>query len=209
MKKKLTLVVTCIVLVAAMVIGGTLAYFTDTKSAENTFTVGGVKITLTEPKWEETGKKDAETVYAGEPLLKDPTVSVNAGSNPCFVRIKVDGLKQFGDKGDIIYRTNYVNNALHEGWVLHTDGYFYWTKPLVEASAVKDSWNSKYNLTSATEPLFDQIVMPTGLVGDETASPIVVTAQAVQAQGAKAAWADVNTMTVAEIAAWFTTCGMK
>ena len=48
MKKKLTLVVTCIVLVAAMVIGGTLAYFTDTKSAENTFTVGDVKIKLDE-----------------------------------------------------------------------------------------------------------------------------------------------------------------
>ena len=46
MKKKLTLVVTCVVLVAAMVIGGTLAYFTDTKSAENTFTVGNVKIEL-------------------------------------------------------------------------------------------------------------------------------------------------------------------
>lgn len=46
MKKKLTLVVTCIVLVAAMVIGGTLAYFTDTKTAENTFTVGDVKIKL-------------------------------------------------------------------------------------------------------------------------------------------------------------------
>lgn len=48
MKKKLTLVVTCIVLVAAMVIGGTLAYFTDTDSAKNTFTVGNVKIDLLE-----------------------------------------------------------------------------------------------------------------------------------------------------------------
>ena len=42
MKKKLTLVVTCVVLVAAMVIGGTLAYFTDTKDATNTFTVGNL-----------------------------------------------------------------------------------------------------------------------------------------------------------------------
>ena len=51
MKKKLTLVVTCVVLVAAMVIGGTLAYFTDTKSAENTFTVGNVKIELLESQY--------------------------------------------------------------------------------------------------------------------------------------------------------------
>ena len=48
MKKKLTLVVTCVVLVAAMVIGGTLAYFTDTDKATNTFTVGNVKIELLE-----------------------------------------------------------------------------------------------------------------------------------------------------------------
>ena len=55
MKKKLTLVVTCIVLVAAMVIGGTLAYFTDTKNATNTFAVGNVKIDLIEQQRGENG----------------------------------------------------------------------------------------------------------------------------------------------------------
>ena len=57
MKKKLTLVVTCIVLVAAMVIGGTLAYFTDTKNATNTFTVGNVKIDLIEEERDGNGGK--------------------------------------------------------------------------------------------------------------------------------------------------------
>ncbi len=55
MKKKLTLVVTCVVLVAAMVIGGTLAYFTDTKEATNTFAVGNVKIELIEQQRGENG----------------------------------------------------------------------------------------------------------------------------------------------------------
>ena len=49
MKKKITLVATSVLLVAALVIGGTLAYFTDTEEATNTFTVGNVDITLTEP----------------------------------------------------------------------------------------------------------------------------------------------------------------
>ena len=190
MKKKLTLVVTCVVLVAAMVIGGTLAYFTDTDKATNTFTVGNVKIELTEPKWEEAGKEDAPEVYPGEPLAKDPTVT-NTGANPCFVRIKVENLDQFGNKGAITYRTAYVPGALGTGWV-EEDGYFYYNKVL--------------NLNEETTALFDQVVMPTGLTGSEEAKPIVVTAEAVQAQGAKAKWADVQNMTVDEIAAWFTTC---
>lgn len=49
MKKKTILVAAIVVmLVAALVVGGTLAYFTDTKSADNTFTVGNVKIDLLE-----------------------------------------------------------------------------------------------------------------------------------------------------------------
>lgn len=193
MKKKLTLVVTCIVLVAAMVIGGTLAYFTDTKSAENTFTVGNVEIDLTEPKWTSTGKEDAPEVYPGESLAKDPTVE-NTGANPCFVRIKVENLDQFGDKGNITYRTAYVTDALGANWVKHTDGYFYYSKVL--------------NVNEKTSALFDQVVMPTGLTGNETAKDIVVTAEAVQAQGAKPSFTAVQEMKVDEIAAWFTTCGM-
>ena len=59
-----------------------------------------------------------------------------------------------------------------------------------------------------TDALFDQIVMPIGLTGNETAAPITVTAEAVQAQGAKPSFSAVEQMTVEEIAAWFTTCGM-
>lgn len=49
MKKKTILVAAiAVMLVAALVVGGTLAYFTDTKSADNTFTVGNVSIELLE-----------------------------------------------------------------------------------------------------------------------------------------------------------------
>lgn len=49
MKKKTILVAAiAVMLVAALVVGGTLAYFTDTKSAPNTFTVGNVSINLLE-----------------------------------------------------------------------------------------------------------------------------------------------------------------
>lgn len=212
LKKKLTAAALVVAFGATAVTGATLAYFTDTDDAENVFTVGNVDIQLTEPNWENEGKIDATTVYAGEPLAKDPTVK-NEGNNPCFVRVKVTGLDQFGANSPIIYRTNYADGALHEGWVLHTDGYFYWTKPLVVAGTENESWNA--GLVSTTAPLFDQIVMPTSLKGNETAKPVVVTAQAVQAQGAMPSWSNsvngqpaVKDMTVEEIAAWFKTCGM-
>ena len=48
--------------------------------------------------------------------------------------------------------------------------------------------------------------MPTGLTGNEDTQPITVTAQAVQAQGAKPSFTAVQDMTVEEIAAWFATC---
>lgn len=195
MKKKMVTICLVVALVLTAVAGGTLAYFTDTADANNTFTVGNVDITLTEPNWEGTGSNDAPEVYPGEPLAKDPTVT-NAGANPCFVRIKVEGLDCLGNAGMITYRTDYVTDKLGDNWVKGTDGYFYYSKVL-EAGATTDA-------------LFDQIVIPTGLTnGDaETEFDVDVTAEAVQAQGAKASWSAVQAMTVAEIAAWFTTCGL-
>ncbi|MGM9595572.1 MAG: TasA family protein [Oscillospiraceae bacterium] len=189
MKKKI-LSIALVVAMVAVIAAGSLAYFTDKDSADNVFTVGNVNITLTEPNWDSTGKEDAPEVYAGEPLAKDPTVT-NDGNNPCFVRIKVENLDQFGNKGAITYRTDYVADKLGDGWEKVGD-YFYYNKVL--------------EVGATTDALFDQIVMPTGLTGDEEAAPIKVTAEAVQAQGAKAKWADVQNMTVADIAAWFDTC---
>lgn len=192
MKKKILSL--CLVAVLALTaIGGSLAYFTDTDDAKNTFTVGNVSIDLTEPNWDSQGSEDAPEVYPGEPLAKDPTVK-NDGANPCFVRISVTGLNCLGDAGMITYRTDYVADKLGDNWVKHTDGYYYYSKVLA--------------VGETTDALFDQIVMPTGLTnGDGTTSyDIDVKAEAVQAQGAKASWSAVQTMTVEEIAAWFTTC---
>jgi predicted ribosomally synthesized peptide with SipW-like signal peptide len=202
-KRKIIAIAATLCMAAILVVGGTLAYFTDKDIATNEFTVGNVDIDLTEPNWDETGKIDAETVYPGEPLAKDPTVE-NVGANPCFVRVSVSNLDQFGAKGDIVYLTNWVEGALGEGWVDGGDGYFYWTKPLVVKGTENDEWNQ--GLASKTTPLFDQIKMPIGLTGNEETKDIVVTAQAVQAQGAKAPnWAAVKGMTPEEIKAWFNT----
>lgn len=198
-KRKILLLAAAVCMIAILAVGGTLAYFTDTTDVKkNTFTVGNVDIELTEPEWDKQGSEDAPEVYPGEALAKDPTVT-NTGANPCFVRVKVEGLDCLKEVGasDIIVRTDYTDNKLGDNWVLHTDGLYYYTKVLAKGEV--------------TDALFDQIVIPTDLTnGDgKTEFDIDVTAYAVQAQGAKSSWADVQKMEVADIAAWFETCGMN
>lgn len=48
MKKKITAISLCAALLAIAIVGASLAYFTDTDNATNTFTAGGVKIKLIE-----------------------------------------------------------------------------------------------------------------------------------------------------------------
>lgn len=195
MKKKILAVALAAIMLLVAITGATLAYLTDTDAKQNTFTVGNVSIVLTEPKWDAVGAAEALDVYPGEALAKDPTVT-NDGKNPCFVRIKIDNLDQYvekyGEDAMIIYRTNYVDNALSADWVLLDDGYFYYTKVLASGAT--------------TDPLFDQIVIPFALTNNEEAKPIDVYAEAVQAQGARPSFTAVNAMTPEEIAAWFATC---
>lgn len=199
MKKKIVAIALVACLALTVIAGATLAYFTDkTEVKKNVFTVGNVDITLTEPKWDANGTQDAPEVYPGEKLAKDPTVE-NVGANPCFVRIKVTGLDCLAPAGLITLKTDYVEGISAE-WVEY-EGYYYYYKDGcgVLAAGVK------------TDALFDQIVIPTDLKnGDaQTRFHVDVYAEAVQAQGAKDPnWAAVQGMTVAEIAAWFATCGM-
>ena len=55
MKKKLLVLSLCVALAAIAIAGASLAYFTDTKSATNTFTVGNVKIELLESRFHREG----------------------------------------------------------------------------------------------------------------------------------------------------------
>ena len=55
MKKKITAIFLCVALLAIAIVGASLAYFTDTKTATNTFTVGNVKIDLIESKFHRQG----------------------------------------------------------------------------------------------------------------------------------------------------------
>ena len=68
MKKKLTAIFLCVALVAIAIVGASLAYFTDTDEATNTFTVGNVKIDLIESTYHRAGNDNA-----GDTSVPDPT----------------------------------------------------------------------------------------------------------------------------------------
>ncbi len=97
--KKVLILGLCAVLLVAASVLGTMAYLTDTKSVTNTFTVGNVAITLDEAKVDMNGvavapaTRVAENEYKlmpGHEYLKDPTVHVTAGSENCFLFVKVE-----------------------------------------------------------------------------------------------------------------------
>ncbi|HJD22687.1 MAG TPA: SipW-dependent-type signal peptide-containing protein [Firmicutes bacterium] len=191
-KKKILSVGLAASLAAVAVVGSSLAYFTDTDAKDNVFTIGNVGIVLTEPKWDEGGAEEALDMYPGEAVAKDPTVT-NDGKNPAFVRVKVE----FPAGINMTYEAenSYEANTCNEGWVYNEDdGYFYYTKVL-EAGA-------------STPAVFSRVRLGTDATNNTEGaeSTIKVTAEAVQAQGAKPSFAAVQNMTVEEIAAWFGTC---
>lgn len=80
MKKKLTAIFLCVALIAIAIVGASLAYFTDTKSATNTFTVGNVKIDLIESKFHREGNDNS-----GDTTIPDPTHTVTADDGMKYV----------------------------------------------------------------------------------------------------------------------------
>ena len=92
----LTLVL-ALVLVAALAVGGTLAYFTDSDDASNTFTMGKVDINLQESNgpdaegnetWVEDGLSYTE-VLPGDTQVKKARVTVAGDSADCYVMVNV------------------------------------------------------------------------------------------------------------------------
>lgn len=184
MKKKILTLGLVAALSATAAIGGTLAYFTDDARATNTFTVGNVDIELVEPSWNESAAKD---LVPGQIVAKDPTV-MNEGANACYVRVKVEGLDQFGTDKLIG-----INTSDTDKWEKGADGYYYWIEPLAKKG-------------DKTTALFTEIKMPENLVGadvkDVTVQPITVTAEAVQALGFTAD----STKELNGLVDWFGTC---
>lgn len=117
MKKKITAIFLCVALVAIAIVGASLAYFTDTDNAKNTFTVGNVKIDLVEQQKGENGLEDFDqnkTLVPGKSndgnaVSKIATVK-NTGKNDAWVWAELRIPKYLVSSE---YPTNESKNALH------------------------------------------------------------------------------------------------
>ena len=90
MKKKTLLLLLALVLVIGGVIGGSLAWLTDTTNdVVNIFTTSGIDITL-----EESEDLDL-TMVPGYTIEKDPMVTVLDGSEDCWLFVKLEKSANF------------------------------------------------------------------------------------------------------------------
>lgn len=128
MKKKLMAIALAVCVVAVLAAGASLAYFTDqTKAANNTFTMGNVKITLDETDLTKTDNSRTPAgntytnLYPGMDMVKDPIVH-NVGQNDAWVRVivRVANGAAFMDKFAIApYASSPLEGLTHglgEGW---------------------------------------------------------------------------------------------
>ena len=115
MKKKITALCLCVALLAVAVVGASLAYFTDTDKADNTFNAGSVKIKLIEEQ-------------STASCLEDPGESFDGG---CSYRRKHrsftwdEYFSSQNKKTEILYR--YSADSAHRIWAGRLDMVYRWT----------------------------------------------------------------------------------
>lgn len=188
MKKKITAIFLCVALVAIAIVGASLAYFTDSKKATNTFTMGNVHIKLDETNVNDpTGDRVTENTYntyPGAVVKKDPIVH-NTGANAAWIRAKVEV------KGWVTNRTkypNYVAGELEDSLTYLIDGLGeHWSVVTATAANGDVTFVLKYDTQLAskadTTAMFQQVKVPAGLVDTDVFGQITVTAEAIQTDG--------------------------
>ena len=189
--KKNKIILAAIVLAGVFVIGGVVAYFTDTDSKTNTFTVGNVEIEVLEPGWDALPKgegdanipDDAENMMPGDKVTKDPKIHNKSTTNPAYVFMKVESPCTTGSTPLELF--DYTTTpGVNSGWELMTNGtctsgkitriYSYSTSGTMTALAANGN----------TPTLFDTLTLNKNVTGDiPSNTDVKITGYAVQTTG--------------------------
>lgn len=198
MKKKIITICLVIALAATAIVGASLAYFTDTKTAENTFTLGNVKIELDETNIDDPNGDRVDgneyNVYPGQTVTKDPVVH-NVGKNAAYIRAKINVCNWMNEcatyfpdaptYGEADYKNTLllIIDALGEGWSIEevtTGDHF--TIGDFDAKFIL-----KYEGTLAAETdtsaMFTKVTVPAAIQNDQPFSEMTIVAEAMQADG--------------------------
>ena len=129
MRKKL-LTLSLIVICAAILAAGTLAYFSDDATAHNVITTGGVVIELVETG--EDGKRfpseGVTGVMPGESVTKRVTVK-NTGMSEAWVRVRADMEVKDSD-GEVMTGEHPIELTGKDSKWVAKGGYYYYTEPV-------------------------------------------------------------------------------
>ena len=116
MKKKI-LSIALVVAMVAVIAAGSLAYFTDTEKADNTFTVGKVDITLNEKNADGTPFTQDQKLYPGTKtqnnIPKIVTVTNNQGSEDAYMWAEIWIPSALDDGDDNSPTAPGLGNSLH------------------------------------------------------------------------------------------------
>ena len=186
MKKKAWLSALAVVLVLCCAVGGTLAWLTQkTDAVVNTFTVGDINITLTETERE-------YKMVPGNTIDKDPTVTVQAGSEACWLFVKVEetNWSRFPDANGtakVFYSVD-----VQKGWIaLNDHPGVYYREVSAEDAQRGDAYDVNCNVTVSQMLTKAEV----NSIAAGTQPRLSFTAYAVQRLGiddAAAAWAAAN-----------------
>lgn len=201
MKKKKT-ILAALVLLLVVAVGGAIAYFTDTDTKTNTFTIGNVDISLTEGGWDalaDANKNDipdvAEDMMPGESVTKDPTINNLSTKNPAYVFAKVEVpcttivASATTSEELFTYTTNAGWTELSSAAVACTSGgtathvYYYGTGGTLTALAKAADASTP---TPTSKPVFSSVTLRSTLKGNEGLTGnknIVVTGYGIQTEG--------------------------
>ena len=187
LKKKILAAGLAVCMAAIMVTGMTLAYFTDTATKENVFTVGKVEITLTEPNWDAEANSNKDLI-PGKTIPKDPTITIADGSEMAYTFMKVQLSQDFMDLMSAYATAENITDSavLIDKWFESEVGPKVMYMDEDEGYAILGVLSPKAAGESVT--YFDAVKVPTGVTqkmitdagNDYT---ITVTAYAIQAEG--------------------------
>jgi len=144
MNKKNLLIGSALVLAALLVVGGTMAWFTaGAGPVTNTFIAGTVEIELHDVTYDDLQvlvpfpENGIQNVNPGDEYTKIVYVE-NTGSKAVYVRVYLTPAWTKGT-GSLPLDVEGVDMAtfpiVGTDWVLHTDGWYYYTEPLAGAPA--------------------------------------------------------------------------
>ena len=165
MKKKLLAFAMVFALATVAVVGGSLAYFTDTDAKDNTFTTGNVDIELIEnfgdnnPDTPEkllpaTGSAQAGTLKNG--VTKEVSVK-NTGSEDAYVRVHI-AIPNVLDNGSDTFDAG--KNVLHFNFAKDSIGEGKWDWSKTSGTPYEDDWN--YYETSINNVKYNVYVVTYG-----------------------------------------------